>query len=71
MQVLCQKLSDVEIPEDTKKIQILERDELFTYCQKNLTDLVESKNSLIRHHPARFNRKTKQYYNSISLHILN
>ncbi len=35
--ILCQKLNEINIPEDAKKIQILELDELFTFCQKKLT----------------------------------
>ena len=35
--ILKQKLNQVEIPEDARKIQIIELDELFSYCQKKLT----------------------------------
>jgi transposase len=33
--ILRQRLNEVEIPEDAKKIQIIELDELFSYCKKN------------------------------------
>jgi transposase-like protein len=35
--VLKSKLKEVEIPEDARKISIIELDELFSYCQKKLT----------------------------------
>lgn len=35
--ILRSRLNEVEIPEDAKKIQIIELDELFSYCQKKLT----------------------------------
>ena len=35
--IIRQKLNDVVIPENAKEIQILELDELFTYCKKNST----------------------------------
>lgn len=35
--ILKKKLAEIEIPEDAKEIQILELDEMFTYCQKKLT----------------------------------
>lgn len=35
--VIRDKLKEVQLPEDAKEIQILELDELFTYCQKKLT----------------------------------
>lgn len=35
--ILRQKLNQTEIPDDAKKIQIIELDELFSYCQKKLT----------------------------------
>lgn len=35
--ILRAKLNEVEIPEDARKVQILELDELFSYCKKNLT----------------------------------
>tara|TARA_B100000003_G_scaffold134373_1_gene120584 strand:- start:316 stop:729 length:414 start_codon:yes stop_codon:yes gene_type:complete len=35
--ILRQKLNETSIPENAKDIQILELDELFSYCQKNLT----------------------------------
>jgi transposase len=35
--ILKAKLNEVEIPEDAKKIQIIELDELFSYCKKKLT----------------------------------
>lgn len=34
--ILRARLNEVEIPEDAKQIQILELDELFSYCQKKL-----------------------------------
>jgi transposase-like protein len=34
--ILRAKMSEINIPEDVKEIQILELDELFTYCQKKL-----------------------------------
>jgi len=34
--IIRQKLNEVNIPEDTKEIQILELDEMFSYCQKKL-----------------------------------
>ncbi len=33
--ILRQHLNEIEIPEDAKKIEIIELDELFTYCKKN------------------------------------
>ena len=33
--ILRQKLNETPIPEDIKDIQIIELDELFSYCQKN------------------------------------
>jgi transposase-like protein len=51
--ILRAKLNEIEIPEDAKKIQILEVDELFTYCQKKLTKstfgllLIESEMKLL------------------------
>jgi len=35
--ILRRRLNEAEIPEDAKKIQIIEFDELFSYCQKKLT----------------------------------
>ncbi len=35
--ILRQRLNEIEIPEDVKKIEIIELDELFSYCQKKLT----------------------------------
>ena len=35
--ILRARLNEIQIPEEAKKIQILEVDELFTYCQKKLT----------------------------------
>ncbi|MGX6960725.1 MAG: hypothetical protein ACIPMY_05925 [Rickettsia endosymbiont of Pentastiridius leporinus] len=35
--ILRQRLNEVEIPADAKEIEIIELDELFTYCQKKLT----------------------------------
>ena len=35
--ILRQRLDETVIPEDVKDIQILELDELFSYCKKNLT----------------------------------
>ena len=35
--IVKNRLSQVEVPEDAKKIKILELDELFSYCKKNLT----------------------------------
>lgn len=35
--ILRQRLNEVPIPKDAKDIQILELDELFSYCQKKLT----------------------------------
>ena len=35
--ILRSRLNEVEIPEDARKIQIIELDELFSYCQKKLT----------------------------------
>lgn len=32
--ILRTRLNEAEIPEDAKKIQIIELDELFSYCQK-------------------------------------
>ena len=34
--ILRARINAVEIPEDSKQIQILELDELFSYCQKKL-----------------------------------
>lgn len=31
------RLNEAEIPKEAKKIEIIELDELFTYCQKKLT----------------------------------
>lgn len=36
--ILRQKLNETEIPENAKDIQIVELDELFSYCQKKLTE---------------------------------
>jgi transposase-like protein len=35
--ILKAKLNEVEIPDDVKKIRIIELDELFSYCKKKLT----------------------------------
>jgi transposase-like protein len=35
--ILRNHLNEVEIPEDARKIEIIELDELFSYCQKKLT----------------------------------
>ena len=35
--ILRQKLNETKIPDDVKDIQIIELDELFSYCQKKLT----------------------------------
>ena len=35
--ILRAKMNEINIPEDAKKIQILELDEMFTFCQKKLT----------------------------------
>lgn len=35
--ILRTRLNEAEIPEDAKKIEIIELDELFSYCQKKLT----------------------------------
>ncbi len=35
--IIRQKLNETPIPKDIKDIQILELDELFSYCQKKLT----------------------------------
>jgi transposase len=35
--ILRVRLNEAEIPEDAKKIEIIELDELFSYCQKKLT----------------------------------
>ena len=35
--ILKARLNEIEIPEDAKKISIIELDELFSYCQKKLT----------------------------------
>lgn len=35
--ILRAKLNETKIPEDARDIQILELDELFSYCQKKLT----------------------------------
>jgi transposase-like protein len=35
--IVKQRLNETEIPEDAKKIEIIELDELFAYCQKKLT----------------------------------
>lgn len=32
--ILRARLNEIDIPEDAKKIQIIELDELFSYCQK-------------------------------------
>lgn len=34
--ILRARLNEVEIPEDARRIQIIELDELFSYCQKKL-----------------------------------
>jgi len=34
--ILRQKLNEINIPEDAKKIQILELDEMFSFCKKKL-----------------------------------
>lgn len=36
--ILRQKLKDTEIPEDIRDIQIIELDELFSYCKKKRTE---------------------------------
>ena len=36
--LLHNQLNATKIPEDLKEIQILELDELFTYCQKKVTE---------------------------------
>lgn len=36
--ILRSRLNEVEIPDDARKIQIIELDELFTYCQKKLKE---------------------------------
>ena len=35
--ILRRRLNEAEIPEEARKIEIIELDELFTYCQKKLT----------------------------------
>jgi transposase-like protein len=35
--IIKEKLNEIKLPESAKEIQILELDELFTYCQKKLT----------------------------------
>ena len=35
--ILRARLNEIEIPDDAKKIQIVELDELFSYCKKSLT----------------------------------
>lgn len=35
--ILRMRLNEAHIPEDARKIQIIELDELFSYCQKKLT----------------------------------
>ena len=35
--ILRARLNEVKIPDDARKIQIIELDELFSYCKKNLT----------------------------------
>jgi transposase-like protein len=35
--ILRNYLNEIEIPEDARKIEIIELDELFSYCQKKLT----------------------------------
>ena len=35
--IVKQKLLEVKVPDDIKKISIIELDELFTYCQKKQT----------------------------------
>ena len=35
--ILRARLNEAQIPEDAKKIEIIELDELFSYCQKKLT----------------------------------
>ncbi len=35
--ILRKQLNETEIPDDIKKISIIELDELFSYCQKKLT----------------------------------
>ncbi len=35
--IIKQRLNLTEVPDDIKKISIIELDELFTYCQKKLT----------------------------------
>lgn len=36
--ILRKELQNTKIPEDARKIEILEVDELFTYCQKNFKE---------------------------------
>lgn len=36
--LLRQKLNETEIPEDVRQVQIIELDELFSYCQKKLKE---------------------------------
>jgi transposase-like protein len=36
--ILRSRINEVEIPDDARKIQIIELDELFTYCQKKLKE---------------------------------
>jgi transposase-like protein len=35
--ILRNRLNEIEIPDDARKIEIIELDELFSYCQKKLT----------------------------------
>ena len=35
--ILRARLNEIQIPDDARKIQIIELDELFSYCQKKLT----------------------------------
>jgi transposase len=35
--ILRRRLNEAEIPDDARKIEIIELDELFSYCQKKLT----------------------------------
>ena len=51
--ILRSNLNEAIVPEDVKEIQILELDELFSYCQKKLTKstygllLIESEITLL------------------------
>jgi hypothetical protein len=36
--ILRSRLNEVKIPDDARKIEIIELDELFSYCQKKLTE---------------------------------